>query len=85
MPVKFTKDVEQERALRNHKRRQSTWEILKTTSLVEALHKARDLGWKDNRVQVRFERLDESSEMYYVEPYEQGCGCRGILKYKDYF
>lgn len=85
MTVRFTRDVERERAKRNQEARKSTWEILKTTSMVEALHKARELGWKENKVQVRAVRIDESSEEYYVEPYEEGCGCRGILKYRNYF
>lgn len=86
MKVRFTRDVEKERILENQQRRQTTtWEILKTPSIVEAVRTARDMGWKENKVQVRFERVDETTKIYYVEPYEAGCGCRGILKYDHYF
>jgi hypothetical protein len=85
MKVQFTKDAEKERIAKESARRGATWEILKTTNLVEALHTARDMGWKEDKVQVRAERVDETTQVYYVEPYEKGCGCRGILKYKYYF
>jgi len=77
MAVRMTKDVEKERATK-------TWELLQTRSLVKAAHTARDLGWKENKVQVRYEETSEGTT-YFVEPYERGCGCKGILKYRHYF
>lgn len=77
MSVKFTGEAEKERT-------STTWELLKTHSLVKAVHTARDEGWKEKKVQVRYEDTAEGT-FYYVEPYEKGCGCRGILKYRDFF
>ena len=77
MPVEFAAAAEKKRA-------KATWNLLSTNSLVEAVHFARDNGWKDKKVQVRVERGNDY-ETYYVEPYEKGCGCRGLLKYKEYF
>lgn len=66
------------------KSRKSTWEFLITSNLVEAARFARDNGWKEQKVQLRVEnKMGENH--YYVEPYEEGCGCRGILKYGDFF
>lgn len=78
--VEFTSEAEKKRFLAKNQ----SWAILETTNIVEALHKAKELGWKDKKVQVRYEKFDDY-EMYYVEPYEKGCGCKGILKYKEYF
>lgn len=80
MKVEFTKDAEEGRINPN----KPTWEFLETTNLVQALHKARDMGWKENKVQVRYVKAGDITT-YFVEPYEKGCGCRGILKYKEYF
>jgi hypothetical protein len=81
----FSGEREKERVQQAIKNREKkSWEIYKSSSMVEALHKARDLGWKDKKVQVRLEKT-EMGEVYFVEPFEKGCGCRGILKYKDYF
>lgn len=79
MSVRFTSEAEKLRP------KKSSWSLLETRSIVEAVHKAKELGWSDKKVQVRYERIDDDSEIYYVEPYEKGCGCRGMLKYKDYF
>lgn len=78
MKIGFTKDAEK---LRIEQQRQLTsWDLGSTTSLVEAVRQARDLGWKDKKVQVRREHLT-----YYIEPFEKDCGCPNILKYEDYF
>lgn len=61
------------------------WGLLTTKSVVEAVHFARDNGWKDKKVQVRFETTINNNVQYIVEPYEEGCGCRGLLRYKDYY
>lgn len=61
-----------------------TWELFKSTSMVEAVRKARDLGWEDKKVQVRVMQRAEGDE-YYVEPFEKDCGCRNILKFSDFF
>jgi hypothetical protein len=60
------------------------WEYLETTNIVEALHHARDMGWKEDKVQVRYVTMDRVTT-YLVEPFEKNCGCRGILKYMEYF
>lgn len=80
MEIALTQQKEKQRV----EDRKKSWELLKTTSIVQALHTARDMGWKDKKVQVRVEN-ENGVETYYVEPYEKGCGCRGILKYRNYF
>lgn len=80
MRIGFTKDVEKERINPS----KPVWEFLETTSIVEALHKARDMGWKEDKVQVRFVKTGDITT-YFVEPFEKNCGCRGILKYGEYF
>jgi hypothetical protein len=74
--VEFSKDEEQKKLKENKK-----WELY-SGGLVQTLHKAKELGWKEQKVQVRF---DKNDGLYYVEPFEDGCGCRGLLKYSDYF
>ena len=81
--VKFTQQAENERIAREQAARKS-WSILETPSLVKATQYAREIGWKENKVQVRGEPTTEGM-VYYVEPYEEGCGCRGILKYREFF
>ena len=83
MSVQFTSDVERKRM--EKRTLKTTWEFYTGDSLVTAVRTARDMGWKDNKVQVRFEKNEDNIPIYYVEPYEKNCGCRGILKYKDYF
>lgn len=80
MGVRFSKDIEQE----NLEKDKTKWEHYAGVSLVNALHQAKEMGWKEKKVQVRYEVVD-GIETYYVEPYEQGCGCKGMLKYRDYF
>lgn len=80
MKVEFTQDVEKRRVQQNRQLQGTTWQLASTTSLVEAVRKARDLGWKDKEVQVRKEGYT-----YYVEPFEKECGCPNMLKYEDYF
>lgn len=60
------------------------WAIAQSSNLVTALHKAKELDWKNKKVQVRAETIN-GVETFIVEPYEQGCGCRNILRYNDYF
>ena len=71
-----------------NKKQKVKWEIFKTTSLVEVVRKATELGWAQNKVQVREHQigidLDGCSiSEYSIEPYED-CGCANILKYSDY-
>lgn len=85
MGVKFTAQAEKERIANNQARREiPKWELLETDNIVEALHFAKDAGWKEDKVQVRYVRNGDITT-YFVEPYEKGCGCRGILKYKEFF
>lgn len=83
--IKLTKDAEKERVeTKEQKRHTKTWEYYSGPSLVQATRLARDMGWKEYKVQVRY--IETGSEnTYFVEPFEDGCGCRGILKYKDFF
>lgn len=68
---------------RRTKQRQA-WELFRSPSMVEAVRKARDMGWKDKKVQVRIFQRAEGDE-YLIEPYEGECSCPDILKYADYF
>lgn len=81
MSVRFTSDVEKERV----ENRAKKWELLTTESLVHALHYARDHGWKDKKVQVRRNRIDDYRYEYTVEPFERDCSCPNVLKFEDYF
>ena len=83
MGVQFTKDVEKAGYKKLPKR--NTWEYFRSESLVEAVHFARDMGWGEKKVQVKAVRTGEDVFEYYVEPYEEGCGCKGLLKYDDFF
>lgn len=66
------------------------WELFKTRNLVEAVHKAKDLGWAEKKVQVKGIQVgvdNEGDEIieYTIEPFERDCSCPNILKYVDYF
>lgn len=83
--IKFTKDAERQRVETKEKKRHTkTWEYYSGPSLATAARLAKDMGWKDMKVQVRFTKSGEETT-YYVEPFEDGCSCRSILKYKDFF
>jgi hypothetical protein len=86
MMIRFTKDVEKERIEEVKKARETrdTWEYLKTFSIVEAVRTARDMGWAENKVQVKQYKVADDQVEYHVEPFEN-CGCSGLLKYKDFF
>lgn len=81
MVVEFTSEVEKRRI----SNRSTTWELFSSGSLVQVLHKARELGWKDKKVQVRVEREAEDAMIYKIEPFEVDCGCPSMLRYEDYF
>lgn len=84
MGVEFTKDVERRRVESRTARgaKEGKWELYSDDSIVRTLRKAKEMGWKEQRVQVRY---DKDNELYYIEPFEYGCGCKGLLKYKDFF
>lgn len=84
MSVIFTKEAEKERWFKENNPK-SAWELYSGYSLVQAVRTARDLGWGDKKVQVRYEKDENNNIVYYVEPYEEGCGCKGLLKYHNYF
>jgi len=81
MGVKFTQESEIERV---NTREIPSWGLMSSTSLVQALHFARNNGWKDKTVQVRTETIGVDLT-YFVEPFERDCSCPNILKYSDYF
>ncbi len=84
MAVEFTQNAETKRVERLQKSR-TKWALFSSSSMVEALRKARDLGWKEKEVQVRVERQGSDMVEYIVEPYEKDCGCPRILKYDEFF
>lgn len=83
MRILFTKHAEKQRQDANRERR-AKWEYFVSSNAVEALHKARDMGWGDDKVQVR-RNIVAGEEQFTIEPYEPGCGCRGLLRYGDFF
>lgn len=88
MSVIFTAEAESRRLKALQERRAKTpvtWELLRTTSLVEALHFAREKGWKEKKVQVKGVQISNDEVEYHVEPYEKDCMCPGILRYDEYF
>jgi hypothetical protein len=87
MGVIFTQEAEKRRlaAMRERNAKKPKWELLKTFSLVEATHFARDHGWGDKKVQVKAYRINDEEFEYAVEPFEQGCRCPNLLKYEEYF
>lgn len=81
MVVEFTQDAE----VRRVEKERTNWELFSSTSLVHALHKARDLGWKDKKIQVRVEHVASDMLNYIIEPFERDCNCPSMLRYSDYF
>lgn len=77
--IKFWTDSVKESPQKNQ------WEYLRTYSLVEAVHKAREMGWYEKKVQVRMEPINSDTVEYVIEPFEKDCSCPLILKYTDYF
>lgn len=82
MTVEFTQDVEKRRLLT---RELPTWGLFNSTSIVQAVHFARDNGWFEGKVQVRAEQTYSDAITFYVEPKEPDCHCPSILRYADYF
>ncbi len=84
MIIELTRDAERKRIERIKERnaQENKWELYSDDSIVRVIRKARDMGWKERRVQVRY---DKDNEMYYIEPFEKDCGCRGMLRYKDFY
>jgi hypothetical protein len=85
MGVKLTQQAERERVETNQQKQKGKYEYLSTTSIVEAVRFARDNGWGDKKVQVRREYGADALWHFYVEPHEPGCGCKNLLRYKDYY
>ncbi len=82
MGVMLSRDAEKIRTAHNRKNRQ--YEYLITTSMVEALHFARDHGWEHRKVQVRATPTMDDMYEYSVEPFDD-CKCPNLLRFSDYF
>ncbi len=78
MGVMTTQEAEYER-LRN---RNLTWEYHSSDNYDWTVAKAKELGWKENNVQVRIATNGEQVT-YLIEPYEGNCDCPNIMKYRD--
>jgi len=89
--VLFTSEAEKARQAYMQGRREAKpqrkpqWELSNTTSLAQAVHFARDNGWKDKKVQVKAYRINDVEFEYMVEPFEKDCKCPNLLHYEDYF
>lgn len=77
MKIQTTQQAEKERIA-------NKWEYQRG-GLVKILREARDMGWEQDKVQVRREMLDNGEFEYIIEPYEPGCGCKGKIRFQDYF
>lgn len=84
MRVMTAQEAENLRIARRNAALKAKWEFIRTPSMVEAVHFARDHGWKEQKVQVRYFQRTETDFEYSVEPYED-CGCQNLLKYSDFF
>ena len=60
------------------------WEYMHSENLEEAVARAIELGWADNKVQVKKYQITPSIVSYYIEPFEQDCNCPNLLKYEDF-
>ena len=67
-----------------NKAQRAKWELFKSNSLVETVHKAQEMGWAEKKVQVRGVQTGPERYEYSIEPFEKDCGCSNILKYEDY-
>jgi len=88
MSITFTNEAEKrrQRAIQEQRAKKApTWELLKTSSLVEALQFARKHGWEHQEVQVKAYRITTEEFEYHVEPWEKDCSCPNLLYYEDYF
>lgn len=61
-----------------------TWEILRSYSKEEIIKSALEMGWADNKIQVKQHQINLELWEYVIEPYEEDCGCPSLLKYADY-
>jgi mRNA-degrading endonuclease RelE of RelBE toxin-antitoxin system len=80
MSVRFSNEVEQELKRLKPKK----WELFRSRSLVQAIHFARNNGWKEKKVQVRVERQGIDIVEYTVEPFDD-CKCPAVLRYEAYY
>jgi hypothetical protein len=53
------------------------WELFSSPDLEETKQKALELGWAENKVQVR-----QVGGYYMIEPFDN-CGCSQIIPYKE--
>lgn len=67
------------------KREKPRWGLYSGTSLADVLHRAKDMGWFEGKVQVRTEGTASDVTTFIIEPHETDCNCPSILKYADYF
>lgn len=82
MSVKLTNQAEKERLASRVK---PMWGLYSGTSLADVLHRAKDMGWFEGKVQVRAEGTASDVTTFIIEPFEKECGCPSILRYADYF
>lgn len=80
MGVKLMQEAENER-LAN---RNLTWEYFSSDNYEETIHKAKDMGWKERRVQVKVLTNGEKVT-YMIEPFERDCECPNLLNYDKAF
>ena len=60
-----------------------TWELMHSDDLTVIIPRAIELGWSENKVQVKRYTFGPERYHYYIEPYED-CACPNLLKYEDY-
>lgn len=62
----------------------TTWEYMNSDSWETITKRALELGWAENKVQIKKYYLTPEVTHYYIEPYEQDCDCPNLVRYEDY-
>ena len=78
MEILIGQQIEDARIQKKRELTKPTWEHYTTYDYTEAIDIAKEMGWKDKKVQVK--RYAEGGRWRYViEPYEENCGCPSLI------
>jgi hypothetical protein len=80
MHIFTMEEYEKQRLAARNNERKPSWEYAKYTDYNAAAAKATELGWYDRKVQIRKVRGQYGEFEYFIEPYEYGCQCGGIMR-----
>lgn len=62
-----------------------SWTLFSSPDIIETLKRAKDMGWEDNKVQVRAYQTTEGFWEFHIEPYEEDCNCSHLIRYDPNF